>query len=141
MRKAMFLAVLVFASCAATATVGIKRNWASVFDDDDATTYVFPSSIHRQGDKATMWSLVSFKAPQRTSRAKVPFMSEKSAEEYDCQERRFRTLSYALHRETMGVGETVYAKTAPDQWQEVLPDSDIEILWKVACGVIKANAL
>ena len=141
MGKLIFVLVLVFASCAVTATVGIKRGWVQVFDDDESTTYVYPTSIHRQGEKAVMWSLVAFKKPQTNPRAKDTFRSERSEEEYDCQGRQFRTLSYSFHREKMGIGAAIYSKATPDQWQVVLPDSDIEILWKIACGVIKAYAM
>jgi hypothetical protein len=61
-------------------------------------------------------------------------MSIKSQEEFDCKEKKLRTIVYALHSVNMGEGEAIFSDSNPGKWEPVLPDSKMEKFLKIACG-------
>ena len=105
--------------------------WKSVGEDDAATAYADPGTIVRNGNTATMRSLLDYKAFQRM--VEVGYFSQKAQVEYDCRERRRRGLSLALHAGKMGEGKVIYADESPHDWETVVAGTMNEILWKVAC--------
>jgi hypothetical protein len=110
-----------------------KGGWIRVSETESIATYMYPSTIHRQGSVAHMWSLINYKSPQTNSASSLPFLSEKSEGEYDCENAKWRIWSSALHTHKMGNGQTVFSTRESGQWQPVTPNSDSEILWKTAC--------
>ena len=124
MKKRLAIVLLLLSSPAWAA-------WKSVGEDDTATSYADPATIVRKGSTATMWSLLDYKAFQRM--VEVGYFSQKTHVEYDCGAKQLRGLSLSLHAQRMGEGKVIYEDTSAHEWEELVPDTTNEMLWKVAC--------
>ena len=107
--------------------------WVSLGDTDSGTmVYVDRSTRLSKGDLVTMWILYDFRS-MRTVAGKS-YMSTKTQGEYDCAQRRHRTLVDTGFSSIMGLGAVVYTESSPREWASVLPQSLGQKLWKFACG-------
>jgi hypothetical protein len=95
------------------------------------TTYVNPSTIHKDGNKVKMWYMKDFKSMQEEAADR--FMSITFQGEYDCKETRSRILAFTWYKENKGEGNVVYTETAPAEWNPVFPGSVEETVFKYAC--------
>lgn len=109
----------------------VGAGWNGVGEDDATKTFVDPASIVRNGNTAKMWSLLDYKAFQRM--VEVGYFSQKSLAEYDCTDKKVRGLSAFLHEGRMGEGKVIYEDDSTHEWEEVVPGTPNEILWKIAC--------
>ena len=127
MRKVIVMLLLVVSGKA------IAGEWVAVNHNKYATGYANPATIVKDGNIAKMWTLVDCKTMTFFSGGS-PFMSIKSQEEFDCKEKKLRTLVYTLHAVKMGEGEVIFRDSNPRKWEPVLPDSAMEDFLKIACG-------
>jgi hypothetical protein len=127
MRKMILILLLAVVSSNAMA------EWVAVNRNKYATGYANPATIVKNGNIAVMWSLVDCKTITRFIGG-PPFMSIKSQEEFDCKEKKLRTLVYTLHSGKMGEGEVVYSDSNPSKWASALPESGMGDFLKIACG-------
>jgi hypothetical protein len=126
MRKAILTLMLVAASGSALAV------WELQGTDQSSYLYADPTTIHKNGNKATMSDLVEYKT--RQSENDVYYQSSRVEVEYDCDGKQYRNLSATLHPYSMGGGDAVSSFTSPDAWQPIPPGSGIEVLGNIACG-------
>jgi len=105
--------------------------WTSVGEEPRGTTYADSATIEKRGSTAKMWSILDHKTFQRM--VEVGYYSQKSLVEYDCADKRLRSLHVALHAERMGAGPVIYEDDSAHEWESVSPGSMQEALWKVAC--------
>jgi hypothetical protein len=127
MRKMILILLLAVVSSNAMA------EWVAVNRNKYATGYADPATIVKDGNIATMWSLVDCKTITRFIGGS-PFMSIKSQEEFDCKEKKLRTLVYTLHSGRMGEGEVVFSDSNPSKWASALPENGMGDFLKIACG-------
>jgi hypothetical protein len=127
MRKVIVMLLLVVSGKA------IAEEWVAVNHNKYATGYANPATIVKDGNIAKMWTLVDCKTTTFFSGGS-PFMSIKSQEEFDCKERKLRTLVYTLHAVKMGEGEVIFRDSNPRKWEPILPGSAMEDFLKIACG-------
>jgi len=107
--------------------------WVSLGDTDSGTrVYVDRSTLLSKGDLMTMWILYDFRS-MRTVAGKS-YLSTKTQGEYDCVQRRHRTLVDTGFSSIMGLGAVVYNESSPREWASILPQSLGQKLWKFACG-------
>jgi len=107
--------------------------WVSLGDTDSGTrVYVDRSTLLSKGDLVTMWILYDFRS-MRTVAGKS-YLSTKTQGEYDCAQRRHRTLVDTGFSSIMGLGAVVYNESSPREWASILPQSLGQKLWKFACG-------
>ena len=125
MRKLAWMLLLVLSSPALAA-------WKSVAEDARAITYVDPGSLRKNGDLVALASLVDYREFQRM--VEVGYYSQKTEAEYDCRKRQARNLALHLHEGRMGAGKVIYEDASPHDWEDVQPETPVEVLWKVACG-------
>jgi len=125
---ALMLAVMSGSAAAGWERVGGKKEGREIY------AYVDRSTIEKSGSMAKMWVLVNYKTAQSDPPDLKPFLSSKAQLEYDCEDKRIRTLTYSFHSARSGGGSVVYTNPVPDEWQSVSPDTMGETLWKVACG-------
>jgi hypothetical protein len=111
----------------------IAEEWVAVNHNKYATGYASPATIVKDGNIVKMWTLVDCKTMTFFSGGS-PFMSIKSQEEFDCKEKKLRTLVYTLHAVKMGEGEAIISDSNPRKWEPVLPDSVMEDFLNIACG-------
>ena len=127
MRKVFLMLLLVVSGKA------IAEEWVAVNHNKYATGYANPATIVKDGNIVKMWTLVDCKK-MTLFIGGSPFMSIKSQEEFDCKEKKLRTLVYTLHSVKMGEGEVIFSDSNPRKWEPVLPDSEMEDFLKIACG-------
>jgi hypothetical protein len=111
----------------------IAEEWVAVNHNEYATGYVNPATIVKEGNIVKMWSLVDCKAVSYFIGGS-PFISIKSYEEFDCMEKKLRTLAYSMYSGKMGEGEVVFSDSNPGQWEQVQSDSQMNDILNVACG-------
>jgi hypothetical protein len=106
--------------------------WINVGGDEYSTIFADPSSILRAGNIVKMLSLYDTDIAQVAG--SISFMSSKTLDEYDCKEKRSRTLAFYWYSGNMGEGNLLYGNTDPGEWGSVIPKSLSETLWGFACN-------
>lgn len=112
-----------------TATAG----WIFIKDAGERTVHADPDMIRRTGNMARMWELHNFKSER--FEADIRYRSTKAHVEYDCGDKRVRTLHLRYYAGQMGSGLVV--DTINDnrsEWRPVAPSSIDETLWQLACA-------
>jgi hypothetical protein len=122
------LLIVLFSLLAVSARAG----WQAVDESALGKTYADPATIVRNGDGGQMWWLLDYASFQRM--VEVGYFSQKSHSEFDCGQRRARTLETSLRAEHMGEGKAVYSDDSPHDWEPVDTGSVTEKLWKLVCG-------
>lgn len=128
MRKVMLL-------LAAVSSSAIAGEWVAVSytDDGGVTVYADPSTIRKDGNIVSLWTLGDFKKSEQIGNSKQ-VLSLKEQYEYDCQKHQMRRMHATMHSENMGRGNVVDSSPIHEGWQEVPPSSLNEQLWRFACG-------
>jgi hypothetical protein len=121
------LCIIILCLAAAPAWAG----WTHVAEGPGTRTYADPATLKRSGDVAAMWSVRDYQDFQRM--VEVGYFSHKTLAEYDCRQKRSRGLSTSLHEGHMGEGKAIYADETAHDWEEVVPETEGEALWKAAC--------
>ena len=101
------IARVVFA-CALVATSGTPRaDWSPGFTNGvmEATVYVDPFSVRKDGDLLKARVLSDFKAAD--TYLGVPYVSVSSLKEFDCKTSKVRTVRVSLYSGPMATGELV----------------------------------
>jgi len=62
------------------------------------------------------------------------YLSQRIQQEYDCDEKKERTLALILLDGPMGNGKAVYSDSDLGKWFPVSTGSIVEVLSKIACG-------
>lgn len=103
--------------------------WREVGVDasQQTTTYADPSTIRKAGNMVQMWHLFDLKKTTET------YMSLKVQSEYDCIQKRSRSLYTSAHKENMGNGEVVGIESDPGDWRPIPLGSPKEYLFYIAC--------
>lgn len=110
----------------------IKNTWVEVFKSEPITFYASPANSGKAGKTgAAMWRLADYKMAEING--DFIYLSRVSQEEYDCDEGKMRLLYTALYEENMGAGEPLYTHTEAYAWEPVLPGTDSEAVWRIAC--------
>lgn len=128
LRGALFLALAT--------TVGTARaEWLPVSSTRSGamTVYADPSSIIKRGHLAKMKTLLDFKTVQNGD-SDSAFLSSRDRSEFDCRQKRRRTIFFANHTENMGGGSVNFSSSTATPWEPVAPRSVSEAIWKLACG-------
>ena len=103
----------------------------SIIDETGATVYVDPDTIHRKGDRVTMWELIDYETIQIVTGAS--FLSARLQREYDCAGDLHRTLELAKLSGNMGTGKVIRITSDEQKWEPVDPGSIAKRLWRFAC--------
>lgn len=125
--KKTILMVLLVAIC-----TGAMAEWVKIGDMKEFDNYVDPSSVRKNGNIVTMWSLRDFNTQQALSSMK--FQSDKTKADYDCAELRIRSLALIVVSGKMGSGETIFSHSQPGKWNTVAPGTVEDARWRFACG-------
>jgi len=128
MRKSLLLLMLFFIS------TSVMAEWTAMkwsHEDGGLTLYVDYTTIHKEGDRVKMLSLVDFEIIEKDE---VDLYSSRAQNEYDCKERKTRQLFYSLYSDSMGKGKMEHANSEHLNWMLIRTGSMEEAMWKVACG-------
>ena len=130
MRKVILMLLL-----AAVISSAIAEEWVAVSytDDGGVTVYADPSTLRKEGNIVSLWTLGDFKKAEQIGNSKH-VMSLKEQYEYDCKEQQMRRIHAAKYSENMGRGKEIDSSPIHEGWQEVPPSSLNEQMWRFACG-------
>jgi hypothetical protein len=95
-------------------------------------TFVDKNSITKEGTRATMYTLTNYESPLMVGGKHQ--RSTKSLDEYDCENKKYRTLAYYWYTRYDAKGDLIYDDTTPTKMLPVVEDTITEDAWKVACG-------
>ena len=99
----------------------------------DATIYIDPSTIHREGDRAEMWALIDYRNPQPDKTGKQ-VLSDKLHYQYDCKARQLSIIDTSAHAGPMASGEIINVNPDPPQLTPIPAGTTAEQMWARACG-------
>jgi hypothetical protein len=85
-----------------------------------------------------MWVLYDFKTSQRVGN--MSFLSEKSQDEFDCQEQLYRFLYSTWFERNMGDGPVVHILSDPGKWHPVAPETVAAAFLKIACKAVNQRS-
>lgn len=121
---AIFLAAL---------TGNAVAGWTALSRSETQISYVDKDSIRSSGSTVKMWSLVDYVQPRKLNN-KVEYLSTVTLHEFDCADRRMRTLQSSAYEGQMREGANVYiASNTPWKWEYVEPGTVGEAKLEVAC--------
>jgi hypothetical protein len=103
------------------------------FGDDKV--YAYPDTKKKSGSSVAMWDLFNSSKPQDLA-GYSPYLSKVSQVQYDCEEKKFRTLYTNIYSEKDGKGTKILYKDTATllNWQPVVSGTAHEALLKFACG-------
>ena len=102
--------------------------WVQVAESDDATVYVDPATIRKDGDMRTVGTLYDL-----TEKGKLGEMSRRALEAHDCKETRYRTISYSLYPEPMSGGQLLLTNDYVSRWAVSVPDTPPWDILRIVC--------
>ncbi|MDH4083532.1 MAG: hypothetical protein OEV99_15550 [Nitrospira sp.] len=99
------------------------------------TAYIDPSTIRRDGNLVVLSALIDWKAMQG-GRTPTRFYSTKMTKQFDCAEKKVRTLAATDYYGHMGTGEVISGggHTSEGHWATVEPGTLNQGLWETACS-------
>ena len=108
--------------------------WVKVSGNEqgDMTVYVNPDTVRRKEEMVEMWVLFDFKTTHTV--AGHLMLSIKGQEEYDCDGKRRRVLTFSEFSGNMGGGKEINSTSQEGTWVPVAPESVVQTLWTFACG-------
>lgn len=123
----LLIVLLVLSSGAAYA------EWVAIGSTDDGMAiYADPDTIRRKDEMVKMWILFDFKTTQTVAGHLI--LSIKGQEEYDCDGKRRRVLTFSEFSGNMGGGQEVTSTSGEGTWVPVAPEGVLQTLWIFACG-------
>ena len=105
--------------------------WTRAKDNAQRTSYMDLDFV-KVGDLRRGWMLLDFK--NRFPADQGGFHSGKIRFELDCKEKKARMIEMVNYAEPMLRGEIVVHDKEADEWGPIPPDSDIELMFMLACG-------
>lgn len=108
--------------------------WHKVLEDNHRTVYASSAAMEKKGNRVTILSMVDLKEAAALSDGK-PFLSWETQYEFDCKKMLSRVIAASMYSANMGEGDVtssvIYDTPA---FQLIQPESNGELLWKLACG-------
>lgn len=103
--------------------------WEKIDENYLAVVYIDPDKIRASSVFPQAWHLIDL-----NDKSKAGVKSRLALMEYDCQERRRRTLAFASKSEAMGEGKTLFTSTQSTPWKPVSGDTVAEKVIVMLCG-------
>ena len=126
MKRLFLIAVIVFSHHPVHAGwVALEKPYQP---PDLETVYFDPTTIHREGGRATLWQLTDITWNNTTR-----FLSSKTHKEFDCEGSRVRVHQIIEFSRQMGAGRSTAGYIEQGGWQPVGAEGVNYALWRVAC--------
>ncbi len=104
--------LMVFAATPALAA------WEKMVSSGGVDIYIDPQTIKISGSNRSVLALVAYSDVLPNGARSV-----RGSMEYDCKERRFRTLSFNQYTEPLAQGNLVSGNEVPSDWSAVTPET------------------
>lgn len=117
----------------------VRAEWVAIDERYQShplqTAYINLSSIRREGNVVQLSALIDWKAMQG-GRSPTRFYSTTITKQFDCAERRVRTLAATDFDGHMGMGEVIGGSgySSEGHWVAIEPGTLNQGLWEAACG-------
>ena len=108
--------------------------WKAVDENFLATVYIDVDRIRESSLYPQVWQLMDLKKMSTTG-----VRSRRALIEYDCKERKRRTLAFSSHIEAMAEGKPKFANATATQWQPISGDTVAETIFLRLCGEGKGH--
>ena len=93
-----------------------------------ATFYIDPNTASRDGNLRRIWSIADMK------KRVEGVLSSQSLYEFDCKEKRYRTLSFSMHSGHMAHGEIISKNNRPSEWEYIPPGNFLAETLRLVCS-------
>ncbi|MDK2743037.1 MAG: hypothetical protein H8K03_17205 [Nitrospira sp.] len=103
------------------------------------TVYVDSANLQRDGNLMTIWQLIDYKWMQGNYVGTPRFLSTTARKQFDCVNRRVRSLSFVEHYGHMATGTAMSGYISNDQWQPIESQTLNQALWEIACDHLKKD--
>ena len=107
-------------------------DWTKVDSYDAGTYYIETDKVKRSGYMRSFWSVLDYKAPQKTARG-LAYQSTRTHMEIECRQKTVHILSFSMHSGPMLTGEVIDTQGVMRDWQSIPPDTPLEKLHKLVC--------
>ncbi len=124
---------IVFPILLVVVSGGAAAEWTEIGANQAGTVYADSATIRQAEGMTRMWDLADFKAVQARPYG-TPYLSQKTQQEYDCNERRARIVELLRYSDNMGKGEIASSESEPGKWEPVATGTVSEALFGMACG-------
>ena len=109
------------------ATVTAKAEWVEGYETSFAIHYVDAATISENGKSGRVWELTDLKKPIGRMR------SARVLREYDCAQRKFRTLSVFSFDGQMLSGQMIESINTAGEWIHIPPESAATTFIRLVC--------
>jgi len=125
----LFVPVVMMALMGASSA---HADWTKVDSYDAGTYYIETDKVKRSGYLRSFWSVLDYKAPQKTTRG-LAYQSTRTHMEIECRQKTVHILSFSMHSGPMLAGEVIDTQGVMRDWQSIPPDTPLEKLHKLVC--------
>ena len=105
--------------------------WEFVDGNAQATVYVDPQTVTRNGGWVSVWVMDDLKTAQIRGLRK--YLSSRAQEEHDCIKERFRLLALEYFSGNMGSGEALYKTSGESDWTPIPRGTLAQSVWMLVC--------
>ncbi len=105
--------------------------WTRIKTTDEYIAYYDKENIKTVSGYKRVWVLVNFKNSKQYDGKE--FLSQRTYEEYDCNEEKMRTLSGAIFVNRFADGGTLWQTNKPDGWSYLAPNTNGKDLMNLVC--------
>ena len=117
------------------ASTSALAEWKLIGGDTESIfCYIEPTSIKKEGSKATVWMLNNYVSPQTDFDDNNPYLSSKLKVKYDCKKETMKYLNILYFKEKMGDGKMINMMNSESREFPIPPNSIAETLFKSVCG-------
>ena len=109
-----------------------RAEWTLVTDELAYQEYADFEAVERLPKVARIWTLIDYKSPLKDDKGN--YMSTKQLFEFDCVERKVRTLVFRNYSLAKGGGSIVLSVDKPDPWEYIEPDGGFMKFREAACA-------
>lgn len=124
MKKNLFILILVMIFSEAEA------KWTMVKDGPLLSQYINQESIRKRANLARVWEMHDLKLRVNSD---IDIKSLIFLNEYECQDERYRTISYSIQSERMGEGVALKTFNTPSEWNFIPPGDYHADYLKIVC--------
>jgi hypothetical protein len=121
-----FVVLSIFIACGPASAEWVRVGGTHKFD-----AYADLATIGVTDRKTTMWTMKNFKIVRQIPRGAYRSLTIKK--QYDRRNHQSRQLRSKYYTEPMAKGRLLFAGKGTKQWSRVIPGSDVETEWKIAC--------
>jgi hypothetical protein len=97
--------------------------------------FAYPDTMKKAGSSVKLWDKFNSSTPQNLA-GHSPYLSKVSQVQYDCEEKKMRTLYTNYYSEKDGKGAKIFFENTSTllHWQQVVASTAHEALFEFACG-------